>query len=202
MTEANEEAVAWIDKWPDWRGRSLLVVGPPGSGKTHLANVWQAQTNAQLVSSDEIAALAIDKLEQLSEGPLILENAGHGMDETALFHLFNLMAEKQSGLLITARKTPRHWNLQLADLISRLGTIPVATIHEPDDALFAALVIKLFSDRQLAVTPDVVQYIVDRLERSFEAARRFVAHLDHRALAGKRKITLPLIRDVFKEEQG
>lgn len=202
VTSANEEAVAWIDKWPDWPMRSLLLVGPSGAGKTHLAHVWQTRTNAKVIEAEELDRFDIEEISTLAAHPLILENARPGLKEDALFHLFNLIQEKGGSLLITATTAPGAWNLTLKDLSSRLGTVPVARIQEPDDALFSALVIKLFSDRQLAVTPDVVQYITQRLERSFAEARRFVTRLDNSALAKKRKITISLLREVFKEEQG
>lgn len=202
VTPANEDAVAWIDKWPDWPMRSLLLVGPVGAGKTHLAHVWQTRTDARIIEAEELDRLNIEEISALAGYPLVIENAGRGLAEEALFHLFNLVQEKGGSLLMTTATVPSAWNVALKDLSSRLGTIPVARIHEPDDALFAALVVKLFSDRQLAVTPDVVQYITQRLERSFAEARRFVRLLDKSALAKKRKITISLLREVFKEEQG
>ncbi|MDF2368050.1 DnaA/Hda family protein [Sneathiella sp.] len=202
VTPANEDAVAWIDKWPDWPMRSLLLVGPVGAGKTHLAHVWQTGTGARVINAEKLGHLDIEEISKIAGHPLVVENAGPGMNEEALLHLFNLVQEKGGSLLMTTATVPSAWNVALKDLSSRLGTIPVARIHEPDDALFAALVVKLFSDRQLAVTPDVVQYITQRLERSFAEARRFVRLLDKSALAKKRKITISLLRDVFKEEQG
>ena len=202
VTEANEDAVAWIDRWPDWPVRSLLLVGPTGSGKTHLAHVWQMRSDAKIIDARSLGNLGIDMLSHYAAHPLILEDAGEGIDEEALLHLYNLVQEKNGSLMITAKAVPSSWQLTLADLSSRLGTVHVTRIREPDDQLFAALVVKLFSDRQLAITPEVVQYIVLRLERSFQEVHRFVRLLDSSALARKRKITLSLIREVFKEEQG
>tara|TARA_R110000787_G_scaffold45760_6_gene111552 strand:+ start:13279 stop:13932 length:654 start_codon:yes stop_codon:yes gene_type:complete len=201
VTEANEDAVAWIDKWPDWPTRVLLLVGPKGCGKSHLANVWQTQSGAEALSAEDLATLDIEALSRHAGTPLVIEDVGPGIDEEALLHLYNLIQERGGSLLLTSRTPPGGWNLSLRDLQSRLGTIPVARIAEPDDALFSALVIKLFSDRQLAVTPEVIHYIVRRLERSFAEARRFVTLLDNSALAKKRKITVSLLREVFREEQ-
>ena len=200
VTDANADAIAWLDRWPDWPMRCLLLVGPAGSGKTHLAHVLQAKTGAKVIDAGVLRDMSIQAMANIIETPLIVEDAGGKIDEEAFLHLFNLVNEKRGSLMITAKEPPGSWNLHLPDLTSRLGTIPIAAIREPDDALFAALVIKLFSDRQLAVTPDVVQYIVQRLERSFDEARRFVALLDNSALARKRKITVSLIREVFRED--
>lgn len=201
VTQANEDAVAWIDKWPDWPTRVLLLVGPQGCGKTHLADVWQTQSGAKVLTADGLAKLDIEEISAAAAHPVVIENVGPGLKEDALLHLYNLVQESRGSLLLTSLTPPGGWNLSLRDLASRLGTIPVARIAEPDDALFAALVIKLFSDRQLAVTPEVIHYIVQRLERSFAEARRFVTRLDNSALARKRKITISLLREVFREEQ-
>ncbi|TNE41374.1 MAG: DNA replication protein [Alphaproteobacteria bacterium] len=201
VTDSNAEAVAWIDRWPDWPGHCLLLAGPSGSGKTHLAAVWQAVSGAELITNKDLKKFGIEELTRLSSSSVILEEAEEELDEKALFHLFNLVREKRGSLLLTARTAPSRWNLSLPDLASRLGTVPVAEIATPDDALFAALIVKLFSDRQLAVTPDVIQYMTRRLERSFAAARDFVARLDAEALAKKRKVTVPLLRDIFQKEQ-
>lgn len=204
VADSNEDAVAWIDCWPGWSGRMLLLVGPAGSGKSHLAAVWRRMSGAENVSLADLARGGIDALIRHAGRPLLLEDLDREImtsdEEETLFHLFNLLREGEGSLLMTARQAPVGWALKLADLRSRLGTVAIARIEEPCDGLFAALLIKHFSDRQLAVPPEVVQYIITRLERSFAAAERFVARLDRHALAGKRKITLALVRDLLKEE--
>ncbi|MEH6524991.1 MAG: DnaA/Hda family protein [Sneathiella sp.] len=198
----NEEAVGWIDKWPAWPGGHLILNGPKGCGKSHLAGVWQTMSGAKYFKASDLAGLTIEELTDIASTPVLCEDADVGMPETELFHLFNLLVENKNSMLITAGKSPKQWNLTLPDLKSRIGTIPIAKIGEPDDQLFAALVVKHFSDRQLAVTPDVVQYLLVRIERSFAEIARVVSILDKRALAQKRKISIPLIREVLLEEQG
>jgi len=198
----NEEAVTWIDRWPDWPGNFLMITGPSGCGKSHLTNVWQDQADADVITLDELAGLGIDELAARATRPLICEDMEGAFDEEAFLHLYNIIKETGSFLLMTAKAPPAKWPITLPDLRSRLGTVPVATVREPDDQLFASLIIKHFSDRQLAVDPDVVQYLLVRLERSFDEARKFVKRLDAQALAKKRKITLSLIRELLKKEQG
>ncbi|USG59470.1 DnaA/Hda family protein [Sneathiella marina] len=201
VAQANEIAVGWIDKWPAWQSGFLILTGPRGCGKSHLAGVWQTMSNAILIQSSDLAGLSIEALAEIATTPVLCEDIKPGVAETEMFHLFNLMVENKNSMLITAEMAPKQWNLTLPDLASRLGTIPIAAIEEPDDQLFAALVVKHFSDRQLAVTPDVVQYLLNRIERSFAEIARMVSILDKRALAQKRKINIPLVRDVLMEEQ-
>ena len=204
VTQSNSDAVAWIDRWPDWPARSLVLVGPARSGKSHLAEVWRTASGAARVRLDDLAGAGIEALTARAGTSLLIEDIDKEISLTAnentLFHLYNLVQERGGSLLLTARSAPAAWDVDLADLRSRLGTIAVAHIREPDDALFQALVVKFFSDRQLAVAPEVVQYIVRRLERSFAAAERFVRRLDQSALAEKRNITVAFIRDLLKEE--
>lgn len=204
VTQSNSDAVAWIDRWPDWPARSLVLVGPARSGKSHLAEVWRTASGAARTTLADLAAAGIEALTARAGTSLVIEDVDKELsvsdNENTLFHLYNLVQERGGSLLLTARSAPAAWDMDLADLRSRLGTIAVAHIREPDDALFQALVVKFFSDRQLAVAPEVVQYIVRRLERSFAAAERFVRRLDQSALAEKRNITVAFIRDLLKEE--
>lgn len=202
VAPANQDAVDWIDKWPEWPGGFLLLKGPKGCGKTHLASVWQTMSDATSIKMDDLDGMSILDMTKISTGAVLCEDVDKRIPETEMFHLFNLLVESNTSMLITAEIPPAYWQLKLPDLASRLGTITVATIDEPDDQLFSALVIKHFSDRQLAVTPDVVQYLLNRIERSFAEIERIVAILDKRALAKKNKISLSLVREVLKEEQG
>ncbi|MCR9213503.1 MAG: DnaA/Hda family protein [Proteobacteria bacterium] len=203
VAPANEEAIAWIDKWPDWPTGFLVIKGPAGCGKTHLAHVWQKQTGARILTPKDLDTCSIEDIAELTLTPLVMEDMGGKINDDAFFHLFNMLTEKKQSLLMTTTKRVKKWKVKLPDLKSRLGTVPVAKVQQPDDQLFAALIVKHISDRQLAVEPDVVQYLVMRLERSFAEVRRFIALVDAKALAGGRKITKPFIRELLKEkEQG
>ena len=193
----NETAIGWIDRWPDWPSAALVLQGPRGSGKTHLASVWRARSGGWLASGPSLTNDGV---------PRLLENGVNGVIEAAdtaaeepLLHLFNVVAERGGHLLLTAQQAPAHWNTVLPDLRSRLKAQPVATLAMPDDALFRAVLTKLFVDRRLSVGRDVVDFLTLRLERSFEAAGSIVARLDRAAFAQKRRITVPFARLVLQD---
>ena len=181
---ANALGLAMIDLWRLWPGSMLLLVGPKGAGKTHLAQIWSAEAGARVLSA---ASLAAADLGLLASSALAIEDAGQiagtTASETALFHLHNLMQERQLPLLLTARQPPRDWGLTLPDLDSRMKAVALVRIGAPDDALLSAVLAKLFSDRQVAAPPNLIPYLTSRMERSIDAARQLVAELDRRALA-------------------
>lgn len=197
VTDCNVEAHGWIDRWPDWPGFALALTGPAASGKSHLAHLFAVRSGGQVLAA---AALTVESVPHLAERKAIaLEDADQGVDETALFHLFNLMREMKGWLLLTGREAPSRWGLGLPDLTSRLATLPVASIGAPDDALLQVLLLKLFADRQLKVGPDVLAYLLPRMERSFLAARALVEEVDAAALAMKRPVTIPLLREILPD---
>ncbi len=195
---ANALALAAIDGWRDWPDRRMLLIGPSGAGKSHLAHIWAHDARARILPS---TALPSVDLRDLVDAPLCVEDAGRAMGnpatETALFHLWNLMAEGESPLLITADAAPRDWRIALPDLASRLNAAPQSRIDAPDDALLSAVLIKLFADRQIAVSPTLIPYLVARMDRSIAAARTIVADLDARALAAHRPINRQLAAELL-----
>ena len=193
---ANKDAVDWIDRYPDWPGPSLVIVGSAGCGKTHLAHVFAGVTAAPVMSVSAVAFADIGAVANAHRAVVVEHSAGP-FDERALFHLFNAMKERGGHLLITAREAPARWRVALADLRSRLAALPVARIAEPDDALLEAVLVKLFADRQLTVTPEVVGYILRHLDRSFDAVRDIVARADADALADQRAVTVPLVKKLL-----
>jgi chromosomal replication initiation ATPase DnaA len=197
VAPANEAAVAWIDRWPGWPAPGLVLQGPSGSGKTHLASVWRARAGAGLVEGAALTAAMIPTL--LDAGrELVVENA-QAAPEEPLLHLYNGIAERSGHLLLTASEPPARWGVALADLRSRLNALPMAELGVPDEALIRAVLVKLFADRQLKVTVELIDYIGLRIERSFDTARRVVAALDRVSLAARRRITIPLAQKVLEE---
>lgn len=207
VADCNRAAVAWIDAWPRWPGPALAVHGPAGCGKTHLAHVWRARGDAILL---EAAALDGGEARALlgSARACALDFGGVGIPAPSgraaetMFHLYNLLAEIGGHLLVTARVPPARWRVGLADLASRLGAAPAVAIEPPDDALLAAVLVKLFADRQLEPDRRVIGYLLARMERSFAAARALAARIDRAALAAGTGPTLTLARAALAERDG
>ena len=198
VSSGNAVAVDVIQTWHDWPNGKLVLVGPKGSGKTHLVHVWASLTGARIV---EASGLRAEDVPALASGPVAVENAdriaGISQDEAALFHLHNLCAAQGVPLLITAAAAPARWGLALPDLASRMQGSAVATLAPPDDALLAAVLVKLFADRQISVDAGLVGYLVGRMERSFAGAGQVVAALDAAALEARKPITKALAKAVL-----
>ena len=202
VAPANALALDAIDGWRDWPGGKLVLIGPEGSGKTHLAHVWAAEAGACVA-----AARALGPPERLAAaGRVVVEDAeriaGDRAAEEALFHLHNMLAAADGRLLVTARCAPARWSLALPDLASRMQAAGLARLEPPDDALLSALLVKLFADRQIAVSPALVRYLLPRMERSFAAARALVAALDARALRRGRPVTRALAAELLDSGQA
>jgi chromosomal replication initiation ATPase DnaA len=195
---ANATALGLIESWPEWPARTMLLVGPEGSGKSHLAAVWAEQAGARSTAAHALSAATVPAA--LATGALVVEDLKAGdFDERALFHLLNLAREEQAYLLITARTPPSSIEVELRDLRSRLRALPVVSLAEPDDLLFRALIVKFCADRQLAVDENVVGYLATRIERSYAAARQAVEQLDREALRLGRPATRALAAELWRK---
>ena len=191
--ECNREALAWLARWPEWPAPALVLHGPPGSGKSHLARIWATRTDGRWL---EHAALAT--ADPNEHGTWVLDDAEPVTDEQALLSFYNRLREHGGHLLLTARRPVGAWTLRLPDLASRLRAAPVVAIGPPDDALLGAVLLKLFADRQLVVSEALIEYLLRHMERSFGAAQAVVAGLDALSLRLQRPITVALARSLLE----
>jgi chromosomal replication initiation ATPase DnaA len=185
---ANYEAIALIDRWPDWPVKTVYLSGAPGTGKTHLAEIWRTASGAAAILAADLSESSVEAL--VGHGAVAIEDVDAApFDERALFHLLNRAGERGVAVLVSGREPAASLTVGLADLASRLRAAQRLRLAEPDDLLLKRVLIKLFADRQLAVPPAVIAYIVARLERSFAAANRIVELLDRAALAEGRAVS-------------
>lgn len=194
VSSANELAYALLQTPATWPDHKLMLIGPAGSGKTHLARVFATQSGATILNAENITA---DR--PLPTGPLVVED-GDALAEASeewLFHAHNALRRDAHPLLLTAKKPPSRWDIALPDLASRLTAATSVTIENPDDALLTAVLLKHFADRQLAPTPDAVAYLITHLPRSFAAVRNIVDALDREALAQSKPLSRPFVRTVL-----
>jgi chromosomal replication initiation ATPase DnaA len=195
---ANAAALALIDAWPDWPNRIMLLVGPEGSGKSHLAAIWAEQAGARSTAAHVLTAAEVPGA--LATGALVIEDLkASNCDERALFHLMNLAREDQAFVLMTARQPPSASDFELRDLRSRIRAVPVVTLTPPDDNLFRALIVKFCADRQISIDESVVNYLATRIERSFAAARHAVERLDAEGLRLGRPVTRALAAELLRD---
>jgi chromosomal replication initiation ATPase DnaA len=200
VAPCNQVAADWIGRWPDWPSPAVVLVGPAGSGKTHLGQLWSARSGAEPVDPtrfdlEQAAGLiARTGAAWVDEADRFVADSGA---EAVLLHLYNLLKAAGGSLLLTARTAPAAWPLGLPDLASRLKAAMVATIDAPDDTLLASVALKLFADRQLAVGEEVIAYLLTRGERSFAWIARMVDAIDRAALAAKRPVTTALVREIL-----
>ena len=200
VTKSNKSAYELIERWPDWPMPVAVLVGPDGSGKTHFASVWADISKAQKIEPGQLDQ-AITFIEKGI--PVLVEDMdGVNLNEVVFFHLINSVKERRvinpkTTLLITARKGPSNWNVKLDDLASRLRSVTLATLEQPDDELLNAVAFKLFSDRQITVDPSVVEFLVSRSERSLFALGKTIDQIDRLALQRKSKITKALVSEAL-----
>jgi chromosomal replication initiation ATPase DnaA len=196
VSPSNERAYALIERWPDWPDPILHLIGPKGSGKSHLASIWASAAHAWTIDAFEVSGERVPHL--ASNGALVIEDADRGeRDEAALFHLLNLCRERGAYLVFTSAAPVEGWGIRTPDLLSRLRMAPAISLDPPDDALLKAVLVKLFVDRQLVVDTTVVDFLALRLERSLAKAAETVAALDREALSRGRRITRVMAAEIL-----
>ena len=197
----NENALLWIDRWPNWPATGLSFYGSPGCGKTHLAEIWRARSGAMRITATSLRGR--DAAEIISDAPaLVIENIDADAPEHTLLHLYNLMGERDGHILFTAIEAPAHLGFRLPDILSRLRAMPAILIADPDDMVLGAAMRKMFEDRQLPVGEEIISFLLARMERSFSAARGIAAEIDRLALAEQRQVTIPLAKLALAETEG
>lgn len=192
ISGCNETALRHVEAWPAWPSYGLLIYGPAGCGKTHLAHIWAQRSGAVFVDAAQ--------LRHDSTQPLVVDNLERLADETALFHLLNRCKEQNIPLLLCGLHAPKEYGFRLPDMVSRLAALACAHIGAPDDEVLAAALRKQFSDRQLKVPDEVIAYLLTHMPRSFAGAKQLVAELDDTALARKKAITIPMVKSVLAEK--
>jgi chromosomal replication initiation ATPase DnaA len=193
----NAKALALVDRWPDWPSQTFALVGPEGSGKSHLAAIWAGEAGARFLAARSLSAARLPAA--LTTGALVVEDIAAGQyDERALFHLLNLAREEGAFVLLTARTLPAGWTVAIADLASRLKALPIVALTAPDDVLLRGVLVKLFADRQLVVDESLVGFLTKRIERSIAAARLVVGELDREAMRQQRPLSRALAAEILR----
>lgn len=190
---ANLEAARAVDAWPNWPGKALALVGPPGSGKSHLARIWAAQAGAASYTEGADLSACVGK-------PVLVEDADRGVPDEGLFHLFNMAGADGGSLLLTARAPPVEWPAALPDLRSRLNSLTVIQLGEPDDELLRGVLEKFFRERNIRPADDIYPYLIRRIERSVPVAHEVVRRLDEAADEKQRPISRALAREVLETD--
>ncbi len=196
VTDSNAAALGWIESWPKWPSPVLVLHGPRGAGKTHLAHLWRKRAEAIFVEGRSLGEVRLEEIIERRYRRLAVDDADHA-PERALLHLYNACLEAGGGVLLTAQQAPGSWQPVLADLGSRLRAAPAVGIDRPDDSLLGAVLAKHFADRQVRVAPEVIAYLVRHMERSLAAAGEIAAALDQAALSLSGAITIPLANRVL-----
>jgi len=193
VTESNLEAYGWLNQWPDWPHHCLTIYGDEGCGKSHMGHIWIEEVKGASFTAHEF-----DKVDFLEDGMnILIDHAEKIRNEERLFHLYNRVNQERGSVLLLSNTSPSQWDIKLADLKSRLNSIPSVKVLPPDDQLLEGVLRKLFTDHQLRVPENVLAFLLRHMERSFKAAVQLVNDLDHKALQEKRNITLPFVRQVL-----
>ena len=199
VSQSVQGAITMIDEWPNWPSHLVVLAGPTGSGKSHIAHIWLQKADA---IESSLVDDADDLVETVKTTPILIENvdqllASSQADETQLFHLLNAAKEAGSFILMTARSWPASWKVGLPDLASRIKAATIVEISEPDENLLSQVIFKLFADRQVEIDEKTVNYLVMRMERSLAVASKIVEAMDELALSKKTSVNRSIAAEVL-----
>ncbi len=201
VSSSNRDAVALLDTWPKWSSHTLIVLGAKASGKTHLLQVWKQEANAVELSVADLAEINLVKT-LYNTRCIAIDDAykaiGNEDQEKVLLHIYNALKDKGGNMVLCFESPVKDYDFIVPDLKSRLMSLSVAAITPPDEELMAVMLTKMFSDRQIFVPQEVVQFILPRIERSFSVMRDLVEAIDHKALVQKKSVTIPLVKELIK----
>lgn len=196
VSASNQLAFQWVQSWPEWPHHCLILYGPKGCGKTHLAYLWMQRSGATIIPYDKLKSKNLDELCQ-SHKTLVIEDIPQDFEDTLLFHLYNAVQQANGSLLITTDIPPQSWSIELPDLRSRIKACMWSEIHPADDVLLNAVIHKILADEQITVPEQVISYMLSHLDRSFEAISEAVRKVNRYAFSKRRKITLSLVREAL-----
>lgn len=192
----NAEAMAWIDRYPDWPTNFAVLRGPEGSGKSHLLSVWAAASGALSLDAKVLRVADLDR--SIGEATAIaIDSADAANEPDSLFHAINIMRERDGHLLLAAREPPARWTIGTPDMRSRLAAMPLIELREPDDAVLIGVLMKQFDDRRVTPSPEVLRFVSQRMPRTFAAAGALAAELDRLSLMHRRGLSVPLAKDAL-----
>lgn len=192
----NAEAMAWIDRYPNWPSDFAVLRGPEGSGKSHLLSVWAAASDALALDATQLRVEDLDRRIGNSAA-IAIDSADAAVEPDSLFHAINMMRERGGHLLLAAREPPARWTIGTPDMRSRLAAMPLIELREPDDAVLIGVLLKQFDDRRVAPSPEVLRFLSPRMPRTFAAAGALAAELDRLSLMHRRGLTVPLAKDAL-----
>ena len=200
VSKSNKDAIAWIDSWPNWPVNvpGLNIFGAPSSGKSHLANIWRSKSNALSIENPSLDIIGVRDL-LVDHKNILIDNFDNSWKEEPLLHLYNLVQEIGGSFIIISEQPVSQMDIKLRDLASRVSTMSTVELKLPDDEIIKGVMRKLFKDRQIDVSNDVVNYLCRRMERSFKEVGRLVDRLDKISLSEKNTINLSLARRILQE---
>jgi len=196
VSRSNKEAYEFINSWPKWLKRVVNIFGPPGSGKTHIGSLLKSKTPTLKVEG----SLLNDKIffEYKTKEALVIENMSNNISENLFFSIWNLALQDNKYLLITSKNPISAYKFKLPDLKSRVNSCLSIGIKLPDDDLIGVIIAKNFSDKQINIEKKQIDYIVKRIDRSYEKISKFISILDKYSLKNSAPINLKLIKEVLK----